>query len=149
MFSMRHRPFFDFQNELNQMRHQINELLGSAGGGAERRVHPTGYPLLNCWEDDQNYFVEAELPGLALADLDISMTDRNTITIKGSRKEPAIEGGQWHRRERAFGEFERSLELPGAVDADQVEASFKHGVLTIRLPKAPELRPRKIEVKGS
>lgn len=149
MFSMRHRPFFDFQNELNQMRQQINELLGSAGGGAERRVHPTGYPLLNCWEDDHNYFVEAELPGLALEDLDISMTDRNTITIKGSRKEPTVEGGQWHRRERAFGEFERSLELPGVVDADQVEASFKHGVLTIRLPKAPELRPRKIEVKGS
>jgi HSP20 family protein len=148
MFSMRHRPFLDFQNELNSMRMQINELLGS-GGSSERRVHPTGYPLLNCWEDDHNYYIEAELPGLALEDLDISMTDRSTITIKGSRKEPTVEGGQWHRRERAFGEFERSLELPGAVDADQVEASFKHGVLTIKLPKAPELRPRKIEVKAS
>jgi HSP20 family protein len=149
MFSMRHRPIFDFQNELHQMRKQINELLGTPGASVERRVHPTGYPLLNCWEDDHNYYIEAELPGLALEDLDISMADRNTITIKGSRKEPAIEGAQWHRRERAFGEFERSLELPGAVDADQVEASFKHGVLTIKLPKAPELRPRKIEVKAS
>jgi len=147
MFSMRHRPIFDFQNELNVMRRQLNELLGTPSG--ERRVHPTGYPLLNAWEDEQNFFVEAELPGLALEDLDISMTDRNTITIKGTRKEPTVEGGQWHRRERAFGEFERSLELPGAVDADKVEANFKNGVLTIKLPKAPELRPRKIEVKAS
>lgn len=147
MFSMRHRPIFDFQNELNVMRRQLNELLGTPSG--ERRVHPTGYPLLNAWEDEQNFFVEAELPGLALEDLDISMTDRNTITIKGTRKEPTVEGGQWHRRERAFGEFERSLELPGAVDADHVEAKFTNGVLTIKLPKAPELRPRKIEVMAS
>ena len=149
---LRNRPLFDFQGELNQMRRQLNELLGSPGTGSpgtERRVHPTGYPLLNAWEDEHNFFVEAELPGLDLQDLDISMTDRNTIAIKGSRKEPTVEGGQWHRRERAFGEFERSLELPGPVDADNVEASFKHGVLTIKLPKAPELRPRKIEVKAS
>jgi HSP20 family protein len=147
MFSLRHRPLFDFQGELTQMRRQLNELLGSSG--VERRVHPTGFPLLNAWEDEHNFYVEAELPGLALEDLDISMTDRNTITIKGSRREPTVEGGQWHRRERAFGEFERSLELPGAVDADNVEASFKNGVLTIKQPKAPELRPRKIEVKAS
>ena len=147
MFSLRHRPIFDFQNELHQMRRQLKELLGTPGG--ERRVHPTGYPLLNAWEDEHNFYVEAELPGLALEDLDISMADRNTITIKGTRKEPTLEGGQWHRRERAFGEFERSLELPGAVDADNVEANFRNGVLTIRLPKAPELRPRKIEVKAS
>src|SRR5205809_289132 len=152
MFSLRHRPIFDFQDELNQMRRQLNELLGTPGTGSSgtgRRVHPTGYPLLNAWEDEHNFYVEAEVPGLALEDLDISMTDRSTITIRGTRKEPTLEGGQWHRRERAFGEFERSLELPGAVDADNVEASFKNGVLTIKLPKAPELRPRKIEVKAS
>jgi len=146
MFAMRHRPLFDFQNELHQMRRQLNELLGS---GPERRVNPTSYPLLNCWEDDHNYYVEAELPGLALEKLDISMADRNTVTIKGTRQEPTIEGCQWHRRERGFGEFERSLELPGVVDPDHVEASFRLGVLTIKLPKAPELRPRKIEVKAS
>ena len=77
------------------------------------------------------------------------MTDQNTLTIKGDRKEPTLEGGHWHRRERAFGAFERSLALPGAVNAEEVEAWFKHGVLTIKLPKAPELRPRKIEVKVS
>ena len=146
MFSLRNRPLFDFQNELNHMRRQLNELLGPAG---EPRAHSAGYPLLNAWEDEHSFFVEAELPGLALDDLDISMTDRSTITIKGHRKEPTLAGGQWHRRERGFGAFERSLELPGAVDADNVEASFKCGVLTIKLPKAPELRPRKIEVKAS
>jgi len=146
MLSFRYRPLVDFQNELTQMRGRLDELFGSGG---ERRVHPTGYPLLNAWEDEQNYYVEAELPGLAAEDLDISMADRNTITIRGTRKEPTLEGGTWHRRERAFGEFERSLELPGAVDSDNVEATFKHGIVTIKLPKAPELRPRKIEVKAS
>jgi len=146
MFLLRRRPLFDFQNELDQMRRQLGDALS---GNSERRVHPSAFPLLNAWEQDHDFYVEAELPGLALEDLDISMTDQSTIAIRGSRKAPALEGGQWHRRERAFGEFERSLELPGPIDADKVEASFKNGVLTIKLPKAPELRPRKIEVKAS
>jgi HSP20 family protein len=82
-------------------------------------------------------------------DLEITMADAATLTIKGARKEPASEGAKWHRRERGFGSFERSLELPGPVDTENVEATCKHGVLTIKLPKAPELRPRKIEVKAS
>jgi HSP20 family protein len=146
MFLLRRRPLFDFQNELAQMRRQLGDLVGTS---AERRMYPSTYPLLNAWEQDHDFYVEAELPGLALEDLDISMTDQSTITIKGSRKAPALVSGQWHRHERAFGEFERSLELPGPVDADNVEASFKNGVLTMKLPKAPELRPRKIEVKAT
>jgi HSP20 family protein len=77
------------------------------------------------------------------------MADASTVVIKGNRKTPELAGGQWHRRERAFGTFERSLTLPGAINGDEVEASLKHGVLTVKLPKAPELRPRKIEVKAS
>jgi HSP20 family protein len=148
MISLRYRPLYDFQRELTEMRSQLDGLFDPSRG--ERgAVDSTGYPLLNAWEDDTSFYVAAELPGLALEDLEICMADRSTISIKGCRKEPTLEGGQWHRRERAFGSFERSLTLPGPVDADQVEGSFKHGVLTIKLPKAPELRPRKIEVKAS
>jgi len=148
MISYRYRPLYDFQNELNQMRRHLDGLF-SPDRGVGRHVEPSGFPLLNAWETEECFHVEAELPGLAMDELEIYMADRNTLTIKGCRNEPTMEGGQWHRRERAFGAFERSLALPGAVNADDVEASFKHGVLTIKLPKAPELRPRKIEVKAS
>jgi HSP20 family protein len=130
------------------MRSQIDELFSGRTG--RPALDPTAYPALNAWEDDNAFYVEAELPGLAHEDLDIYMSDATTLTIKGRRQEPTLAGdAKWHRRERAFGEFERSIGMPGAVSTDQVEASFKLGVLTVKLPKAPELRPRKIEVKAS
>jgi HSP20 family protein len=148
MFSLRYRPLFDFQNELNQMRSHLDDLLASGrGNGREASMCP--FPLLNAWETSDSLYVEAELPGLALEDLEIYMTDTSTLAIKGHRKAPELAGGKWHRRERDFGAFERSLPLPTAINGDQVEASFKHGVLTIKLPKAAELQPRKIEVKAS
>ena|SRR5687767_4596390 len=148
MISLRYRPLFDFQNELSQMRAHLDDLFAS-GRESPRRVSPSQFPLLNAWEAGDSFYVEAELPGLALEDLEIYMADTNTLVIKGQRKEPEPAGGQWHRRERAFGTFERTFTFPGAVNANEVEASLKHGVLTIKLPKVPELRPRKIEVKAS
>lgn len=148
MISLRYRPLFDFQNELNQMRSHLDDLFAS-GRGSPRKVSPCQFPPLNAWETGESFYVEAELPGLALEELEIYMAETNTLTIKGQRKQPELAGGQWHRQERAFGTFERSFTLRGAVNADQVVASLKHGVLTITLPKAPELQPRKIEVKAS
>jgi len=148
MISLRYRPLFDFQHELNLMRSHLDDLFGSGRGGT-RRLSPCQFPLLNAWETGDSFYLEAELPGLALEDLEIYMADKSTLAIKGHRKTPELAGGQWHRRERAFGTFERSFTLPGAVNGDEVEASLKHGVLTIKLPKAPELRPRRVEVKAS
>ena len=148
MISLRYRPLFDFQNELNQVRGHLNDLFAS-GRRSHRSVAAGHFPLLNAWETGDSFYSEAELPGLALEDLEIYMADANTLTVKGQRKVPEMAAGQWHRRERAFGTFDRSFTLPGAVNADEVEASLKHGVLTIKLPKAHELRPRKIEVKAS
>jgi HSP20 family protein len=145
---LRFSPLQDLRDEMDRMRTHFNHLLGDP-----RRtrpvIDPSGFPALNAWEDQESFYVEAELPGLALEDLEIFMTDASTLTIKGERKEPSVESGTWHRRERAYGAFERSIGLPGPVDAERVEASLKHGVLTIKLPKAPEIRPRKIEVKAS
>jgi HSP20 family protein len=130
------------------MRSHLGDLLAS-GGENSREAAMCQFPLLNAWETGDSFYVEAELPGLALEDLEIYMTDASTLMIKGQRKAPELAGGKWHRRERAFGTFERSLPLPMAINGDQVEASLKHGVLTIKLPKAAELQPRKIEVKAS
>ena len=148
MISLQYRQLFDFQNELNQMRTHLDDLFASRRG-SRRRLSQCQFPLLNARETSDSYYVEAELPGLALEDVEIYMADANTLAIKAQRKEQELPCGQWHRRERPFGTFERSFTVPGAVKADEVEASLKHGVLTIKLPKAPELRPRKIEVKAS
>ena len=145
--TLRFAPLADLRDEMDRMRNHVENFFGSARGGRPA-YNPAGYPALNAWEDAENFYVEAELPGLALEDLEISLADAETLTIKGQRKEPAAEGGSWHRRERAFGSFERALSLPGAVAAERVEASLKLGVLTVKLPKAPELQPRKIEIKA-
>jgi HSP20 family protein len=143
MFALRYLP--EFQTELNRMRGQLDELFS----GSRPSLDPTGFPALNAWEDDGAFWVECELPGLAQEDIEIEMPDNTTISIKGARKEPELASGKWHRRERAYGTFQRTMTLPGAIDSDNVEASFKRGVLTVKLPKAPELRPRKISVKAS
>lgn len=146
MLSVRFNPWNDMYRELNRMREELEDFLGARTNG--RRAPRESFPPLNVWEDDTGFYVEAELPGLALEDLDIALTSDNTLVLRGERKEPQAGQGQWLRRERTYGRFERMVTLPGPVNADQVEASFKQGVLTVRLPKAPELLPRKIEVKG-
>lgn len=106
---------------------------------------PVVFPPLNVWQTEHELFVEAELPGVAQDHLEISVLG-GQLTLRGERQ-PSAEQQTWHRRERAFGAFERTLRLPTDVDADKVEATLEHGVLTIRLPKAEAAKPRKIEVK--
>lgn len=113
-----------------------------SGGSA-----PASYPPLNLREDESNLYVEAEFPGFNLDDLEMYVTGGNQLSIKGERKQPELEQGTWHRQERGYGSFSRLMELPGPVDGDRVSAEFRHGVLTITLPKKEEAKPRRIEVK--
>lgn len=137
----------DMSSEMGHLQNEMNRLFGrfSYGNGLAGGV--AGYPALNAWEDDAGYYVEAELPGIELADLEIVVVG-GQLTIKGERKAPTVEKGAWHRRERAFGSFTRVLDLPAAVDSDRVEAKLTNGVLLVSLPKSEKARPRKIEVKA-
>jgi HSP20 family protein len=92
--------------------------------------------------------VEAELPGLDLKDLEIFVTGGTQLTLKGERKPQAPEKALWHRQERGFGAFNRTITLPFAVDAEKVEAKFENGVLLVKLAKHESARPRKIQVKA-
>lgn len=135
--------------EMNRLRNEMDRLFGRYGFGQPRRQGPSVFPPLNMWEDDNNLYVEAELPGFELKDLEIYVTGGNQLSIKGERKQPELEGGAWHRQERGFGSFSRIIELPSSADNDNVSAEFKCGVLTITLPKSEEVKPRRIEVKSS
>lgn len=143
MFAFRYLP--EFPRELNRMRNQLDELFT----GVRPALDPQAFPALNAWEDEAAYHVECELPGLTQDSIEIEMPDSATLTIRGKRKEPAVGDQKWHRRERACGSFERTLALPGAVDGEHVEATFQLGVLTVKLPKAAALLPRKIAVTAS
>lgn len=144
MFSTRWQPWNEVVTEMNRLQSEMNRLFGRAGNGAR----PSVYPPLNVWEDDEKLYVEAELPGMDLNDLEIYVNAGNLLTIQGQRQESAPAGGTWHRRERGYGKFSRVFELPADVQADKVEAHFRHGVLMIVLPKREEVKPRRIEVKS-
>lgn len=103
-------------------------------------------PALNVWTTDEAVHVEAELPGVAESDLELSVVG-DQLTLAGRRPDATAEGARVHRRERPSGEFRRVLTLPFEVDADAVRAELVDGVLTVTLPAAAALRPRVIPVQ--
>ncbi len=143
-----HLSPLDSVRRLNHMAEQFRRSLGEDLLPTGPALNRSGFPTLNAWQDEQAFYVEAEIPGLAQDDLDITLPEADLLSIKGQRKAGA-EAAAWLRRERAFGAFERQFRLPGPVAGEEVEATLKHGVLTIKLPKAAEIRPRKIEVRAS
>lgn len=134
--------------EMHRLSREMDRIFGRGGSGMGRLLGVGSYPALNVWEDAEHLYAEAELPGFRLEDLEIYVTG-NQLTIKGERRPPEHESGTWHRQERSYGKFSRMIELPGEVDGDKVEAEFKHGVLSIKLPKSEAVKPRRIEVKAS
>jgi HSP20 family protein len=106
-----------------------------------------GFFPVDLYETDDEVVVKASLPGVAPANVHISITG-DTLSIKGELKEEREEKQpNYYRQERRYGTFQRALTLPVRVDADKAQASFEHGVLELRLPKAAEVRPKTIEVK--
>ena len=142
------QSFPDARAEMNRLRDEMGRLFDRWGNG-QRMASRSVYPPLNLWEDEGHLYVEAELPGLDLSDLEIYVTGDNTLNIKGERKQPEMSQGTWHRQERGHGAFSRLIELPSPVNSDTVTAEFQHGVLTITLPKREEARPRRIAVKSN
>lgn len=107
------------------------------------------FPAVNVTQDEDAFHVRAELPGMDPEALDLSI-DQNKLTLRGGRELPAEgEGVSFHRRERRAGTFARTVTLPADVDADRVEATYRNGVLTVTVPKAPEAKPRRIDVQSS
>jgi HSP20 family protein len=99
-------------------------------------------PAIDIIEKDKAYEVTAELPGLDVKNIDLQLSD-NVLTIRGEKQEEKEEKAKDHYlSERRYGSFRRSLQVPGSVDADKIEANFKGGVLTLTLPKSPEAQKK-------
>jgi HSP20 family protein len=134
---------------LASLREEMNELLSRFW---QSTAEPFGLaewsPPLDMAETDEAIVVKVEIPGIDPKGLDISVTG-DVLTIRGEKHdETQTEGHNYHRVERRYGAFTRTLTLPAAVDAQAVEAKAHDGVLEIRLPKKPEARPRKVDIKG-
>lgn len=106
------------------------------------------FPRMNVLESEQSLVVEAEVPGLTLEEIEVNLVGRE-LTLKGERKQQAPEGAYHHLRERGAGAFEKTLHLPFGVEAEQVKAQLRNGVLEITLPKAADAKPRRIKVDAA
>lgn len=102
---------------------------------------------LDVSESDEAYTVRASIPGVNPDDIDITY-NANTLTIKGEiKEEKEVQEARYHLRERRFGSFSRSINLPSTIDASGIQANYEKGVLSLNLPKAEEAKPKRIEIK--
>jgi HSP20 family protein len=137
------RDLASIQNEMNRLFGTVFDTPAPGGNGSTLR---RWMPAMDLVETEDHFVLRADLPGLAEGDVNIEVEDK-VLTVSGERKaehESTKEG--FHRVERAFGSFSRSLTLPEGVDADAVTASFDRGVLEIRIPKPEQRKPRKISI---
>ena len=129
------------QQELERFIRNPAFSLGPSGHGA--------YPPLNVFEDQDGTVIIAELPGLDPGKIEISGQGR-TLTLRGARKrEEGVNPSGYHRRERPFGEFSRSLQLSDDLDLSKATAKYEAGALTLKVPKAEAARPRQITVNAA
>lgn len=137
-------PFRDLMSFRSAMDRLFDETLGQPGlpyGGL-------GAPAIDLYQTADEVIIKASLPGVDPKEINISVTG-DVLTLRGEvGAERDVEGAQYHVKERRFGAFTRSVGLPTAVVADKADAQFEHGVLTLRLPKAEEVKPKTITVRA-
>jgi HSP20 family protein len=128
----------------DRLRAQDELLRGVFGWGLERGAGV--FPAINLYDDGEKFLIRAELPGFSKESLEVT-AQGDQLTLRGERRIDAPEQkASFHRREREGGKFRRVITLPQAVDASNISATFKNGVLEVELPRAPELKPRTITV---
>jgi len=135
----------------DQLRREMGVLFDRFGGTQTPSSDWRGvFPAVNLYETADAYHLTAELPGVEPGEIHVSL-EGPTIVLEGERKidYSTREETSLHRREREGGAFRRAFELPASVAGETVEAIHRNGVLTLRLPKTPEAKPRQISVRGS
>lgn len=136
-------PFSDLVSLRDDMDRLFETFFGQHPEGRE------GFwtPIVDIEESNGNILVKAEIPGMEKDEIKVSVRD-NMLTISGERKqEIETKDKTFHRIERSYGKFSRTITLPSEVDADKVKAAYKDGVLNIILPKPESVKPKQIEVE--
>lgn len=134
------RGFGDVQSEMNRL---FDHWAGRQAGTGERMW----LPAVDVHETKDEFVLTLDMPGVTEKDINLSINGE-LLTIKGERRfeREGGEGNTYHRLERLYGKFERSVQLPTMVQTDKVKATYRDGVLTVTLPKAEEVKPREIKI---
>jgi HSP20 family protein len=147
------RPFMDLTRWERDMDRMMEDFFGRRmrpwwpERWSRREVMELEAPAVDLFEDKNDIVIKAELPGMEKENVEVKLTD-HMLTIKGEKKkEQEIKEENYYRSERSYGSFIRTLELPADVHADKVKASFKNGVLEVRLPKTEEAKTKEVKVK--
>jgi len=142
-------PFGGFGRQMESLHREMDRLFDEMSIKHEHKSlfpremgHELVMPDIDQTEDDKAFYMSIELPGMDEKDVDITLSGCQ-LTIRGEKKQDEKEEGKdFYRRERTFGSFRRTLELPGEVDESKIEASFRRGVLKIELPRTEEAQSK-------
>jgi HSP20 family protein len=140
---------WDPGRELDSLQSDLNRAFDMYFGGRATDATRRWIPAMDLVETDDYLVLKADLPGLDSDDVEIEIKD-GVLTISGERRtEHEASANGYHRVERAYGRFSRSLSLPQDVEADQVQADFEKGVLEVRIPKPAERKPHRVQIGES
>ena len=148
MSLIRWNPSHVRARELDAFHDEVNRLFGDLWSPAGvRAAHELFVPSTDIEETPELFILRLDVPGVSQKDVKVAILG-DTLTIRGERKsETESKDSSVYRRERRFGSFERAFKLGRAVRADQVQASYRDGVLEVRVPKSEEARVREIEIQ--
>ena len=139
-------PFADMMGMKDEINRLFDITLGRSAFDHPGLFDGEWAPAVDVYENDDKVVVKTELPGMAEGDIGVEILG-DTLTIKGEKKkEEEAKGRHYHRLERVYGSFHRSVTLPAVVAPDKAKASFKDGILEIEVPKKEEARPKRIKV---
>jgi HSP20 family protein len=132
--------------EYTNLQNQMNRLLAGLGPASDDLMSTGFVPAVDIYEDEHAITLKVEVPGIEEKDIDV-LLENQTLTLRGERKfEKEEKEENFHRIERRYGSFTRSFTLPNTVDSENVKAEYANGVLSVRLPKRAEAKPRQIKV---
>jgi HSP20 family protein len=148
MTFVRWSPFENFVSVPEEFHHRFQKAFEEDRSGGATRGTGTWQPLVDIYETDDALVLEVELQGVSTDAISVELHE-HTLSLSGERtRAPAVKGGQYQREEGRYGAFQRTFRLPTMVDQGKVKATYKNGVLALRLPKRDATRPQGIPITG-
>jgi HSP20 family protein len=150
MAIVRWEPFRELAALQNEMGRWMNQVVGGAGTalqpGNGGQATATWLPAVDVWETENELVLSFDLPGIQEDQISVELDD-TVLTVSGQReREEQHTGDRFYRYERRFGTFQRSVSLPPGVNEDDIKATYRNGVLEVRVPKPEEQKPKRIRV---
>ena len=134
-------------DELASLQEDLNRAFSGVGTEVSRWRREV--PLMNIWQSEEGIIVDAELPGVDPAEVEVSVVG-DELSLRGKLAESApAEGEKVYRRERQTGQFARTVQLPFRAEAEKVKAAYKNGILRVTVPRSEEEKPKRVAIQAA